>query len=74
MLRVLSRNIKLCYQRALRAERLAAKARTPDERRFYLDEEKTWLALAASYDHQARLESFLQELRDLHIPKTDTMH
>jgi len=66
--------MKLCYERAFRAERLAAKARTPDERRFYRDEEKTWLALAASYDYQARLESFVQELRDLHIPKTDTRH
>ena len=65
MLRAVSKNVNNCYERARRAERQAAKARTPDERRLYLDDEKSWLTLAASYDHQERLEAFLKELRSL---------
>jgi methionyl-tRNA synthetase len=65
MLRAVSKNVNDCYERARCAERLAAMARTANERRLYLDDEKSWLALATSYDHQERLEAFLKELRSL---------
>jgi|SRR5262245_4943099 len=63
MLQAANQDIRHCYERALEAEQRAANARNSEERRFYLDNEKRWLALAVSYEYQERLTAFLQELR-----------
>jgi hypothetical protein len=41
----------------------APKTRNPSDRRFWLDSEARWLALAASYEYQARFSDFIKELR-----------
>ena len=63
VLKASSQNVKYCNERALEAEERADASRNPEERRFYYDCEKRWLALAASYEYQERLSAFLQELR-----------
>jgi hypothetical protein len=74
MLRVFSRNAKKCYERARCAAQVATNARTPDERRLYLDEEKRWLILAASYDYQEILKAFIEKLRSRFRRQTDAVH
>jgi len=63
VLKASSQNVKYCYERALEAEARADASRNPEERIFYYNCEKRWLALAASYEYQERLAAFLQELR-----------
>jgi len=63
VLKASSQNVNFCYERALEAETRAEASRNPEDRRFYFDCEKRWLALAASYEYQERLAAFLQELR-----------
>jgi hypothetical protein len=70
----LSEEVARCYEHAGHAVRLAAKARNSAERMFYLDEERRWLALAASYDHQERLEIFLRELKRCLSRRIGSMH
>jgi hypothetical protein len=53
---------------------VATNARTPDERRLYLDEEKRWLILAASYDYQEILKAFIEKLRSRFRRQTDAVH
>jgi len=63
MLKRTNQNAKSCYERAVTAAQQAANARTPMDRNFWLDRERTWIALAASYDYQERCARFVQELR-----------
>jgi len=65
MLKRTNQNVKFCYERAVTAAQEAANARTPMDRNFWLDRERTWISLAASYDYQERLAGFIQELRTL---------
>ena len=68
MLKVANKNVKYCYEKALEASERASEAGTLTEREFYLDAEKRWLALGASFEYQERLTNFINELRNL--PKT----
>ena len=63
MLKAANQNVKYCYARALQAEKRAAQTRNPLDRQFWLDSEARWLALAASYEYQARLLDFIKEVR-----------
>jgi len=74
MLRAVSEEVAHCYECARRAERLAANAHNSAERIFYLDEEKRWLALAESYEHQERLEVFLRELKHRLSRRIGSLH
>jgi hypothetical protein len=64
VLKAVSENVKYCYEQALRAETRAAQEQNdPMRQRFWLDSEARWLALAASYQYQARLSVFIKEMR-----------
>jgi hypothetical protein len=55
VLKAANQNVKDCYEQALQAEERAAQIRNSLDRQFWLDSEARWLALAASYEYQARL-------------------
>jgi hypothetical protein len=74
MLRAVSEEVAHCYERARRAEQPAENEHNSAERIFYLDEEKRWLALAESYEHQERLEVFLRELKHRLSRRTGSLH
>jgi len=63
MLKAEHQRIKYCYEQALLAEERATQTRNPLDRQFWLDSEARWLALAASYEYQARLSDFIKEVR-----------
>ena len=63
MLKAANQNVKDCYEQALQAEERAAQIRNSLDRQFWLDSEARWLALAASYEYQARLSDFIKEVR-----------
>jgi hypothetical protein len=63
VLKAANQNVKLCFERALQAEERATQTRNPLDRQFWLDSEARWLALAASYEYQARLSDFIKEVR-----------
>jgi hypothetical protein len=63
VLKAANQNVKYCYEQALQAEERAAQTRNPLDRQFWLDNEARWLALAASYEYQARLSDFIKEVR-----------
>jgi hypothetical protein len=65
MLKRTNQNVKFCYERAVTASQEAANARTPMDRNFWLDRERSWVGLATSHDYQERLAGFIQELRTL---------
>jgi hypothetical protein len=68
MLKPTNQNTKYCYERALEAEQKAANAQDAADRKFWLEREKHWFHLAASYDFTERVTAFIQELRN--APKT----
>jgi hypothetical protein len=63
VLKAANQNVKDCYEQALQAEERAAQIRNSLDRQFWLDSEARWLALAASYEYQARLSDFIKEVR-----------
>jgi hypothetical protein len=65
MLKRTNQNAKFCYESAARAAQKAANAHTPSDRDFWLDRERHWIHLGASYDYQERLSNFIEELRTL---------
>ena len=65
MLKRTNQNARFCYERAIEAAQQAATARTPMDREFWLEREKQWIHLSASYNYQERLAAFNQGLRTL---------
>jgi len=63
VLKTANQNVKHCYELAMQAEERATQTSNPVDRQFWLDDEARWLALAASYEYQARLSDFIKEVR-----------
>jgi hypothetical protein len=62
MLRPADQNARYCYEKALDCQQRAGEVRDSDEREFWLDRQRQWLHLGASYEYQQWLSAFLAEL------------
>jgi hypothetical protein len=65
VLKVVNKNARYCYEKALEAANRASRARSQSEREFYQHDEARWIRLGASYEYQERLADFINELRNL---------
>jgi len=66
MLKATSEEVKLCYERALEAERQANNARTPADSEFWLNTQKRWLCLAAHAQYREQIATFVADLQQRH--------
>ena len=55
--------VRECLERASESRRIAMRTREPGSREFWREMESKWLALADSYQHAARTEALLHEMR-----------
>jgi len=55
--------VRECLERASESRRNAMQTREPGSREFWREMESKWLALADSYQHAARTEALLHEMR-----------
>ena len=61
MLYSLSKHIAHCYFRAAECRKLAARAISETDQRFYFEREQAWLSLARRYEFRERLNQTVKE-------------
>ena len=64
MLQGLSEQIRLCYERAAKAQQRAEARSDPEAKGDFLNIEKRWLLLARSYQHSENLTDFIRAIPD----------
>lgn len=62
MLYDLSKQVAHCYRRAAECRELAAQSVSAPDRQFYQERERSWFALARSYEFSERLGHMIKEI------------